>query len=137
METSENNFTYPQELVHHEKGHFRVVHGAEEKRKLLAQGWSEDRDPDRKYVVYTSTPEHREAQFAVAAKGMRARIAKARQTEADKSMDQKVRDVAHFEAEKLEQDLVTLLELEQKEKHSGKRLFTSKAPQKEVATTQA
>ncbi len=113
MESSEHS--YPQELVHHEKSHYRLVWGPEEKRRLLAQGWSEDRDPDQEYVVYTAAPEHRAAQFPVAAKGLRQRIAKARQVELDKSMDGKVRDEAHFEAEKLERDLVALLALEQQE----------------------
>ncbi len=113
MENSEH--VYPQELVHHDKGHFRMIWGPEEKRKLIAQGWSEERDPDKEYVVHTSSPEHRMAQFPVAAKGLRARIAKAKQVELDKSMDQKSRDEAHFEAEKLEHQLVALLALEKEE----------------------
>ncbi len=113
MESTANQ--YPQELVHHDKGQFRMTWSPEENKKLLAQGWSEERDPDKDYVVHTSTPEHRLAQFPVAAKGLRQRIAKARQVEADKSMDGKVRDEAHFEAEKLEHELAALLALEQQE----------------------
>lgn len=43
---------YPKEL--YRNNWYRVVFGPEEEGQFVALGWSETKDPERKYVVYHS-----------------------------------------------------------------------------------